>query len=57
MKYNEWTKTKEDNPNYKCRKCGSGEVIYYADDDDDHGDIHYRCPDCKADWWYEGPDA
>lgn len=56
MKYDQWTFTKEDNPAYKCRHCGSGEVEYHASSNDDHGDIHYRCTECKKEWWYEGPD-
>lgn len=57
MKYDQWTKTKEDNPKYTCYFCGSRDVEYYAASKDDHGDIHYRCPDCKKEWWYEGADA
>ena len=57
MKYDQWTMVKDENPNYKCRKCSGDNVEYYAKSDDDHGDIHYMCKDCKAEWWYEGPDA
>lgn len=57
MKYDQWAKTKEENPDFKCRKCGSNEIEYHASSNDDYGDIHYHCTECKHEWWYEGPDA
>jgi predicted SprT family Zn-dependent metalloprotease len=44
--------------NYKCRKCGSGQVFHYTWESSDgaHEDEHYRCEDCKAQWWVEGSD-
>ena len=43
--------------NFKCRKCGSLRIFYYTwEDDDCHEDIHYRCDNCKREWWVEGLD-
>lgn len=55
---NEWKPTKDVNPDFTC-KCGSNEVEYYIWESSDgaYEDYHYRCKDCKHDWWYESADA
>jgi len=53
-----WKLTKTENPDYKCRKCGSNEIQYRDVESSCGGfdDIHYRCQ-CGHSWWYESSDA
>lgn len=50
-----WKPTKPENPDFKCRSCGSNN-IYYRAEDDIYDDIEYECADCKKHWWVEGSD-
>lgn len=54
-----WKPTKAENPNFKCRKCGSDDVEYDVEESDCGGfeDHHYRCKGCGCDWWVESSDA
>jgi DNA-directed RNA polymerase subunit M/transcription elongation factor TFIIS len=54
-----WKPTKAVNPDFKCRECGSYEVEYseWESSDGAYEDLHYRCLNCKRDWWVEGADA
>lgn len=51
--------TKSENPNFKCRKCGSDDVWYrkWEASDGGHEDILYKCLGCSRTWWFEGSDA
>lgn len=51
----DWKKTKDENPGFKCRECGSDDIDYRVIDDD-HEDIKYRCCGCKRTWIVEGSD-
>lgn len=57
--YGGWKPTKTENPNYKCRKCKSDDVDYQKWESSCGGfdDIHYRCKECKAEWWFESSDS
>ena len=54
-----WKPTKAENPDYKCRHCGSDDVWYLAWESSCGGyeDVHYECHTCKREWWYESADA
>lgn len=49
-----WKSTKDENPDFKCRKCGSNEIQYYCSDGD-YEDYRYKC-ECGYSWWVEGSD-
>lgn len=54
----DWKPTKMEAPDFKCRKCGSDGIEYREwEDSEGHEDIHYRCNNCKREWWVEGADA
>lgn len=55
----EWKPTKDENPNFKCSKCGSDAIYYYVWESSCGGfeDTRYQCRGCGRDWWVEGPDA
>ena len=54
----DWKPTKMENPNFKCRECGSNEIQYcIVEDDDCHEDLHYHCSGCGRMWWAEGIDS
>lgn len=54
-----WTPCKVDNPDFKCRICGSDEVRYRTWDSSDgaYTDYQYECKGCERTWWVEGADA
>lgn len=54
----DWKPTKAENPDFKCRKCGSNEIEYQLHESSCGGfeDYHYRCA-CGHDWWFESADA
>jgi DNA-directed RNA polymerase subunit M/transcription elongation factor TFIIS len=53
-----WKPTKEENPNFKCQKCGSDDTWYYIWESSDgaHEDVRYKCDGCGRQWWIEGSD-
>lgn len=55
----DWKPTKAENPDFKCRKCGSDDVWYRTWDSSCGGytDLKYTCWGCDRTWWAEGPDA
>lgn len=55
----DWMPTKDENPGFKCRKCGSDEVEYREWESSCGGyeDYKYRCNGCAREWWVEGSDA
>lgn len=55
----DWKPTKEENPDFKCRKCGSNNIWYRRWESSCGGfdDIEYKCRSCERHWWVEGPDA
>ena len=49
---------KPENPNFKCRKCGSDDVWYErVDDDFGHEDLRYECHGCNRSWYVDGIDS
>jgi DNA-directed RNA polymerase subunit M/transcription elongation factor TFIIS len=54
-----WKPTKDDNPAFKCRKCGSRDVVYRVWDSSCGGyeDYQYHCRGCQRKWWVEGSDS
>lgn len=52
----EWKKTKIENPDFKCRECGSDNVEYREIESSDHDDIKYHCCGCNRYWYVEGSD-
>lgn len=56
--YTESRLVKDENPNFKCRKCGSNDTLTYRkweSSDGAHDDLHYECG-CGYSWWVEGAD-
>lgn len=55
----EWKPTKAENPDFKCRKCGSDDIWYRVWDSSCGGyeDTKYECRGCKRTWWVESADA
>lgn len=55
----DWKPTKDENPDFKCRKCCSAEVEYREWESSCGGyeDYKYRCNGCSREWWVEGADA
>lgn len=54
---NGWKSVSAENSDFTCKKCGSHNLKYrIVEDSDCHEDINYWCPDCKYEWWVEGPD-
>lgn len=43
----------------ECRNCQGTNVTraVWESSDGAYEDAHYRCLDCKHDWWIDGPDA
>ena len=42
----------------KCHKCGSHNVKYRLEEDDEcHVDANYKCEACGASWWVDGIDS
>jgi len=54
----DWKPTKEENPDFKCRKCGSNDILYriVKSSDEAYEDINYKCQNCGRSWWYESSD-
>lgn len=54
----DWKPTKVENPDFKCRKCGSDNIYYRIWDSSDgaHTDYKYECRECNRVWWFEGSD-
>ena len=54
-----WKPTKVENPDFKCRECGSNEIVYreWESSCGGYDDVRYHCNDCGRDWWLEGADA
>ncbi len=54
-----WKPTKAENPDFKCRICGSDDIWYteWESSDGAFDDTHYECRGCKRDWWIESSDA
>ena len=54
----DWHSTKEVNPNFKCRKCGSNDILYREVESFDgaYDDYNYVCQNCGHDWWVESSD-
>ena len=56
--YTESRLVKDENPNFKCRKCGSNDTLTYRkweSSDGAHDDLYYECG-CGYSWWVEGAD-
>jgi DNA-directed RNA polymerase subunit M/transcription elongation factor TFIIS len=55
----DWRPTRAENPDFRCRTCGSDDVWYRTWESDCGGyvDTKYRCRHCGRTWWVEGPDA
>ncbi len=55
----DWKPTKAENPEFKCRVCGSNDVWYSIWESSCGGfeDVHYECRACKRDWWIESSDS
>jgi hypothetical protein len=54
--FSAWKPTRADNPNFKCRRCGSDDVLYRAGDSHcgSWTDHQYHCQGCDRRWWVEG---
>ena len=54
----DWKPTKAENPDFKCRKCGSDDIWYreWESSDGAHEDVQYECCGCGRKWWVEGSD-
>lgn len=54
-----WKPTKDENPMFKCRKCGSDNVWCREWESSCGGfeDVEYECRACKRSWWVESADA
>lgn len=53
----DWRKTADENPDFKCRECGSNDVEYRdIESDEGHDDTKYHCCNCGRTWWVEGSD-
>ena len=57
--FREWKPTRAENPEFKCRKCGSDDVWYRVWDSSDgaYEDAAYECRGCGRKLWVEGADA
>lgn len=57
--FSDWKPTVAENPDFKCRKCGSHDVVYRAWDSicGSWTDYQYHCKGCGRGWWCEGADA
>ena len=57
MPTSDWKPTKLENPEFRCWKCKSNEIIYslYESSDGAYEDLHYKC-ECGNDWWVESSD-
>ena len=55
----DWKPTRAENPDFKCRECGSDDVHYRIWESSCGGyeDVKYRCRGCGRTWWVEGADA
>ena len=55
----DWHPTKEVNPGYKCRECGSNNIWFrmWESGDGAYEDIKYECRECNHTWWIEGSDS
>lgn len=55
----DWKPTKVDNPDFKCRKCGSDDIWYrnWESSDGAYDDVKYECRGCKRVWWVESSDS
>lgn len=58
MSTSEWKPTAPENPNFRCRKCGSNNIRYaiWESSDGAYEDKHYHCDECGNDWWVESSD-
>jgi DNA-directed RNA polymerase subunit M/transcription elongation factor TFIIS len=54
-----WTQCIITNPNFKCTKCDSKNISYciWESSDGAYEDTHYKCEDCRHEWWVEGIDS
>jgi len=54
----DWKPVKSEDPDFKCRECGSDDVWYiiWESSDGGHEDYKYACHNCNRTWWYEGAD-
>lgn len=54
-----WKPTKAENPDFKCRKCGSDDIWYrkWESSDGAYDDVKYECRGCKRTWWIESSDS
>ena len=57
--FDDWKPTKAENPNFKCRKCGSTDIWYRTWESSCGGydDLNYHCRGCGREWWIESSDA
>lgn len=55
----EWKPTKTENPDFKCRVCGSDDIYYrnWESSDGAYDDVQYECRGCKRKWWVESSDS
>lgn len=53
-----WRSTAAENPEYRCKACGSNEIKYRKVESSDgaYEDINYICMRCGREWWYESSD-
>jgi len=53
-----WKPTKDENPDLRCRKCGSHEIMYRkVEDSYGHEDLNYWCKSCGRQWRIYGIDS
>ena len=57
--FGDWKPTKSENPDFKCRECGSREVWYrvWESSCGGHEDVNYECRGCRRTWWVDGADG
>lgn len=55
----DWKATKDTNPEFKCRECGSNDIVFREWESSCGGyeDYQYHCRGCDRKWWVEGADA
>ena len=53
----DWQHVESKAPCPKCGVIGQVERRYWESPCGGHEDNHYRCDDCKKEWWKEGSDA
>ena len=55
----DWKPVNDEDTDFKCSECGSGDVWYrlWESSDGGHDDVECVCHSCRRTWWIEGADA